>query len=118
MRNEIMEQEKLVQVLSDAGIPKKLAKTLIYIYQVDESRSADIERGTDLRQSEVSKLTGELCRREWIKKRDIKKKGRGRPVHIYRCSTLSKILKNLEQEKVEEIEGIKKDLSELKNLIN
>ena len=78
-----------------------------------------IERGADLRQPEVSVSMQELKRRGWIKKRDLKKKGKGRPVHIYRQSTqLSEILKNIEQEKLKEIEGVKKSMLELKNMIS
>ena len=110
--------EKLVQLFFDLGMPKNLAKTLLYVYQVDECRSADIERGADLRQPEVSVAMHELKRRGWIKKRDLKKKGKGRPVHIYKTSTqLSKIVENFELEKLKEVEAVKKDLSELKNLI-
>lgn len=110
--------DKAVQLFSDLGMPKNLAKTLIYIYQVDECRSADIERGVDLRQPEVSVSVQELRRRGWIKKRDLKKNGKGRPVHMFRHSTeLPEILKTIEQKKLKEIEGVKKDLSELKNII-
>jgi len=110
--------EKAVQLFSDLGMPKNLAKTLLYISQVEECRSADVEQGADLRQPEVSVAMQELRRRGWAKKRDIKKKGKGRPVHIYRQSTqLSEILKNIEQEKLKEVEAVKKDLSELKNII-
>jgi len=60
----------------------------------------------------------ELRRRGWVKKRDLKKKGKGRPVHIYKPTThLSEISKAFEQEKLKEIESVKNDISELKNLI-
>jgi len=72
--------DKAVQLLSDLGMPKNLAKTLLYIYQVDECRSADIERGADLRQPDVCVAMQELRMRGWVKKRDLKKKGKGRPV--------------------------------------
>ena len=112
------EDNKAIQLFVKLGMPKNLAKTVLYTYQVDECRSADVEQGADLRQPEVSVLMQELKRRGWIKKRDLKKKGKGRPVHIYRQSTqLSEILKNIEQEKLKEVEAVKKDLSELKNLI-
>ena len=125
---EIMKQENLyvldenddkaVDIFTELGMPKNLAKTLLYIYQVDECRSVDVERGADLRQPEVSVAMQELRRRRWIKKRNLKKKGKGRPVHIYRRSTqLSGILKTLEQEKLKEFEDVKKELSELKTLI-
>ena len=110
--------DKVVEILSKLGMPRNLAKTLLYIYQVDECRSADVEQASDLRQPEVSISMQELERRGWIKKRYLKKKGKGRPTHIYKHSTqLSEIMKTIEQEKIKEIDDIKKDLSKLKNLI-
>jgi len=45
--------DKAVQIFRDLGMPKNLAKTLLYIYQVDECQSADVEQAADLRQPEV-----------------------------------------------------------------
>jgi predicted transcriptional regulator len=110
--------DKAVQLFVDLGMPKNLAKTLMYISQVEECRSADVEQGADLRQPEVSVAMQELRRRGWVKKRDIKKQGKGRPVHMYRLTaTLPEILKSFEKEKMKEVETIKQDLSELQNLI-
>ncbi|MBU0497380.1 MAG: ArsR family transcriptional regulator [Candidatus Thermoplasmatota archaeon] len=110
--------QKAVQLFSDLGMPKNLAKTLIYISQVEECRSADVEQGADLRQPEVSVAMQELRRRGWAKKRDIKKKGKGRPVHIYKLtSDLPTILKSFEEEKMKEVTTIKNDLAELNTLI-
>ena len=110
--------DKAIQIFGELGMPKNLAKTLLYIYQVDECQSAEIEQAADLRQPEVCIAVKELRRRGWIKKRDLKGKGKGRPVHIYRSTThLSEILKAFEQEKLKEVEIVKKDISELKNLI-
>ena len=110
--------QKAVQLFTDLGMPKNLAKTLIYISQVEECRSAEVEQGADLRQPEVSVAMQELRRRGWAKKRDIKKKGKGRPVHIYKLtSDLPSILKNFEKEKMKEVENIKNDLQQLNSLI-
>lgn len=110
--------DKAVQIFSELGMPKNLAKTLLYIYQVDECRSGDIMHGTRLRQPEISVAVQELRKRRWITKRDIKKKGKGRPFHIYSSTKpLSEILKSLEQEKLKEVESIKNNISEIKNLI-
>ena len=110
---------KAVRLFADLGMPKNLAKTLMYISQVEECRSADVEQGADLRQPEVSVAMQELRRRGWAKKRDIKKKGKGRPVHLYKLtSDLPKILKSFEQEKMKEVENIKHDLGQLQNLIS
>jgi predicted transcriptional regulator len=60
----------------------------------------------------------ELRQRGWVKKRELKKKGKGRPVHIYKPTTrLSEIMKDFEREKLKEVESVKNDMSELKNLI-
>jgi predicted transcriptional regulator len=110
--------DKAVQLFAELGMPKNLAKTLMYISQVNECRSADVEQVADLRQPEVCIAMQELHRRGWVKKRDLKGKGKGRPIHIYRSTThLSEILKAFEQEKLKEVESVKKDISELKNLI-
>ncbi len=112
------EEKKVVQLFSGLGMPKNLAKTLVYLSEVEECRTKDIEQGANLRQPEVSVAMQELRRRRWITKRELKKKGKGRPVHIYSSKKpLSEILKTIEKEKLKEVEGIKKDLSKLKNII-
>ncbi|MCU0850881.1 MAG: ArsR family transcriptional regulator [Candidatus Thermoplasmatota archaeon] len=109
---------KAIELFVRLGMPKNLAKTLLYISQFDECKCADVEQGTDMRQPEVSVAMQELRRRGWVKKRDLKKEGKGRPVHIYRTSTdLSEILKIFEQEKLKEVENVKNDISSLKNII-
>ena len=110
--------DKAVKLFTDLGMPKNLAKTLMYISQVDECRSADVEQGADLRQPEVSVAMQELRRRGWAKKRDIKKKGKGIPVHIYKLTqNLPSILKSFEKEKMDEVQQVKADLGELQHLI-
>jgi len=110
--------EKVVELFAELGVPKNLAKTLLYISQVEECKSADVERGANLRQPEVSVAMQELRRRGWATKRDVKKKGKGRPVHVYRLTTpLSEIIKQLEEEKMKELNSIKESLQELKDII-
>ncbi|DAC72306.1 MAG TPA: ArsR family transcriptional regulator [Thermoplasmata archaeon] len=111
-------ENKAVQLFSELGMPKNLAKTLLYISQVDECRSADVEQGADLRQPEVSVAMQELRRRGWAKKRDEKKKGKGRPVHLYKLTAdLPAILKSFEKDKMREVENIRTDLDQLHSLI-
>jgi len=110
--------KKVIDVFVDLGMPRNLAKTLIYISETEECRSAEIERNANLRQPEVSVAMQELQRRGWVKKRDLKKKGKGRPVHIYKLrSSIDDIVEDFEKQKLKEINHVKKDLSELKNLI-
>ena len=112
------DDDKAVQLFVKLGMPKRLAKTLLYISQFDECKCADIEHGADLSQPEVSIAMQELRKRGWVAKKDLKKKGKGRPVHIYKLTrTLPDILKNFEQEKMKQVETIKSDLTELQTLI-
>ncbi len=113
------EDEKVVRLFTDLGMPRNQSKTLMYISQFDEVRSADVERGADMRQPEVSVAINELSKKGWVKKRVQKKENeRGRPVHIYRSAmSLSDIIKVFEQEKLNEIETVKNDISELKNIL-
>lgn len=109
---------KAIQLFVNLGMPKNLAKTVLYVSQFDECRCADVEQATDMRQPEVSVAMKELRRRGWVKKQDLKKKGKGRPVHIYKTTTdLSDILNDFERDKLKEVENVKNDISALKNII-
>lgn len=113
------QDEKIIKVFTGLGMPRNLAKTLIYISQVEECRSAEIEHGANLRQPEVSVAMQQLQNRGWVARRDLKKKGKGRPVHLYKLtSPIDEIVTNFEKEKTKEIDHVKNDLDQLKKLIN
>ena len=112
------DDERAVELFADLGMPKNLAKTLIYISQCQECRSADVEQGANLRQPEVSVAMQELRKRGWARKRDLKRKGKGRPVHIYQLTKpLPDILKTFENEKLTEVKHIQNNIDQLQGLI-
>jgi predicted transcriptional regulator len=91
---------------------------LMYICQVNECRSTEIEQGADLRQPEVSVAMQQLRKRGWVTKKDLKKKGKGRPVHVYQPTTsLDEILTSFEEEKMQEMQSVKTNITELRNTI-
>jgi len=111
--------EKIVKIFTGLGMPRNLAKTLMYISQTEECRSAEIEHGANLRQPEVNVAMHKLQLKGWIKKRNLKKKGKGRPVHLYKLtSTINEIVSNYEKEKMKEIKHVQDDLEQLKALIS
>ena len=114
------EDGKAVQLFAGLGMPKNLAKTLMYISQVDECRSADVEKSANLRQPEVSIAMQELRNRGWAEVQSFKKKkGKGRPIHIYKATMpLSQVMEEIEQKKTKEIEAVKNNMLELKNIFN
>lgn len=112
------DDEEIIRLFTEIGIPKYLSKTLMYISQVDECRSADVEKGANLRQPEVSIAMQELRRRGWVQKWELKKKGKGRPVHMYKTIVeLSDVVNTIEREKMKEIADVKNNMTELKNIM-
>ncbi|MFW5946116.1 MAG: ArsR family transcriptional regulator [Candidatus Natronoplasma sp.] len=111
------EQEKLVDRLIKAGLQKNIARTLVFVASRDETKSREIEDATDLRQPEVSIAMQELRGKGWVTKRDIKKEGKGRPVHGYMLDNpIEEIIEEIEEKEKERIENIKENLKAIKEL--
>lgn len=109
--------ESLVQLLINAGLKKNIAKTLVYLKKKEETTSVEIESSTSLRQPEVSIAMQELRRRKWVLKRDIKKQGKGRPVHAYRLSVpFEEIIVTIEDDLRKKIEKIEWEIGQLREL--
>ena len=110
---------KLAELLMNTGLPRNIAKTLAYIRNKDEVTSVEVEKATDLRQPEVSIAMQWLRSKGWLTKRDIKKEGKGRPVHGYRLTIpFSDIIKEIENQERKKIDKIEINLKEIKKLIN
>jgi predicted transcriptional regulator len=113
-----IQEAKLVGALLIAGLPKNVAKSLVYIIKKGEVKSIEIERETRLRQPEVSIAMQYLRKRGWIAKSDIKKEGKGRPVHSYTLSISTKeLISILKKDEEHRIKEIKDNLDKLKILL-
>ncbi|MDW5562167.1 MAG: ArsR family transcriptional regulator [Methanomassiliicoccus sp.] len=109
--------ETLVKLLMRTDMPKNVAKTLVFLRKKEETTSVEIEISTALRQPEVSIAMQELRRRKWVIKRDIKKEGKGRPVHSYKLALpFEKIIEILEKEEMKRIEEIQNNIKALKQV--
>jgi predicted transcriptional regulator len=99
---------QMVDMLMRTGMSKNIARTLVFLAKKDETTSVEIEKATGLRQPEVSIAMQELRRRKWVHKRDVKKEGKGRPVHAYRLAVpLKSIVERIakvERQKIVQIE--------------
>src|SRR3989454_12538725 len=108
--------ESLVDLLVKTGMSKNIAKTLVFLSKREETTSVEIEKATGLRQPEVSIARQELRRRKWVEKRDIKKEGKGRPVHSYRLSVpWADILAQIDREEQAKIDRIEANRKKLKS---
>ena len=93
-------EEEFSNLLIEIGTKKNVAKVLVFLANTPEASSRDIERGTDLRQPEVSLAMRYLIEQDWISTRDSKAESKGRPVKIYELSEpITEIMNIIEKEK-------------------
>ncbi|MDI9611436.1 MAG: ArsR family transcriptional regulator [Archaeoglobaceae archaeon] len=120
MVEEISEtEERIVSLLAEAGLNRNIAKVVVFLSKVGEAVSRDIERAANLRQPEVSLAMKELKEWGWVKERELKKKGKGRPLKSYKMTKeLKDITMDIIQKKREEIKKIEKDLEELERFVS
>jgi predicted transcriptional regulator len=96
-------EREFVDLLIDIGTKKNVAQVLVFLANVPKATSRDIERGTDLRQPEVSLAMRYLIGQDWIKITENKAEGKGRPVKIYSLSkSIDRIMNSIEKEKKEQ----------------
>ncbi len=80
------DDEAAAELLTELGFARNVARGLVYLVNVDEATSNEIEQGAGLRQPEVSTAMLELRERGWVEKRNVPTEGRGRPRHSYRLA--------------------------------
>lgn len=97
------DEEDLANLLMRVGLKRNIARVLVYLAHYPEATSRDIERGTDLRQPEVSLAMASMIEKGWVENREIKAENKGRPVKIYRLSQpFGEIVDSIEKQKREE----------------
>ena len=75
----------------------------MFLANTPEATSRAIERGTDLRQPEVSIAMRYLIDQDWITSRESKAESKGRPVKIYELAKpIHEIMDSIEKEKKKE----------------
>ncbi len=84
-------------------MPKSVAAMIVYLADAGEANSREIEMGTGLRQPEVSIGMRTFRENNWIKERDVKGDGKGRPLKFYSLNlSIDEIIKHYEEEKSRE----------------
>lgn len=97
-------EEECAVLLVRIGIRKNVAMVLVYLANIEEATSREIERGTDLRQPEISIAMNYLQTRDWITSRESNNPGKGRPCKIYNLAKpFSDILGTIGKEKQQEV---------------
>jgi predicted transcriptional regulator len=111
-------RERVSELISKAGLNKNIAKIVVFLSEVKEAVSRDIELVADLRQPQVSLAMKELRELGWIMERELSRKGKGRPKRSYKLTLeLKEIVSDLIKKKREELNKIEKNLAELEELV-
>jgi predicted transcriptional regulator len=77
---------ELIEALEAVGVRRNVATIIVYLRDMDKATSRDIEKGSALRQPEVSTATRVLREKGWIAERDAKREGKGRPMKLYKLT--------------------------------
>jgi len=111
-------EEEFANLLIRIGEKRNVAKVLVYLAHTPEATSRDIERGTDLRQPEVSIAMASMMEKKWVESRESKAENKGRPVKIYKLSVpVSEIMDTIEKEKRAEANNQLKMIQKLRDYI-
>ncbi len=111
-------EERIVSLLVETGLSRNIAKIVVFLSRAGEAVSRDIERAANLRQPEVSLAMKELKEWGWIKEKELKRKGKGRPLKSYKLTIdLRDIVAELVDKKRREVEKLSKHLDELEELV-
>lgn len=76
-------EEEFANLLIEIGTRKNIAKVLVFLAKTPEATTLALERGTDMRQPEVSIAVRYLMDQGWIKSRESAGESKGRPMKIY-----------------------------------
>ena len=111
-------EEEFADLLTRIGTKRNVSKVLVYLANTPEATSRDIERGTDLRQPEVSIAMTAMMEQKWVKSRENKAENKGRPVKIYKLALpISEIMDNIEKDKRAEADNQLKMIKQLRDYI-
>jgi len=111
-------EEEFADLLTRIGTRRNVSKVLVYLANTPEATSRDIERGTDLRQPEVSIAMTTMMEQKWIESRENKAENKGRPVKIYKLALpISEIIDRIERDKRDEADNQLKLIKHLRDYI-
>lgn len=111
MRQENIEyfsdkEEEFINLFIEIGTARNVANVLVFLANTTEATSRAIERGTDMRQPEISLVMKNLTNLGWIKERERAPDSKGRPTKIYTLAKpISVIIDSIEKEKKNKIKN-------------
>ncbi len=109
--------EEIADALISLEISRNEARMLTYLQNLGEATSYELERGTGMHQPEVSVAAKNLKERDWIKEREEKKPGKGRPYKVLSLKIgFNEIVAQLEEQQKIGFEKAQLKIGRLKEL--
>jgi predicted transcriptional regulator len=114
------DDHEFVDLLHSLGVQRNVAKVITYLAIAGESTSREIERGTDMRQPEVSIAMRTLRRENWVDEKDVKSsEGKGRPHKVYTLiPPVDEIIRSIEDAKRKKSAEAMESIRKLKELVS
>ncbi len=101
--------KEIANILISLGMRKNMARELVYLQNVYEATTAEIEKGTGMKQSDISLVMKELRERDWISVREEGTLGKGMPPKIISLKIgfdeIIALLENQQKRKVNEMQS-------------
>jgi len=116
-------EEELANSLVKTGVKKNVALVLVFLSRTPETTSREIERGTDMRQREISTAIKYLINQGWVWSRENLPEKKGRPVKVYKLvkpvwEIMDNIGKERQAEGKEKLADMRKKLVFIRKLRN
>ena len=109
--------DEYINIMEDLGVTPHESKILLFLKKEKNASSRVIERGTFLRQPDVSLATNELNKRGWLEVNTVRLEGKGRPFNVYSfAKPFEKIMKEIITKAEKEIEKLENEINILKQL--
>jgi len=109
--------QELIEALETVGVRRNVATIIVYLKDLDESTTRDIEKGSGLRQPEVSIAMRTFREKGWITEREVKGSGKGRPTRLYKLTVpIDDIIGHYEEMKLNESSRAMQSIQRLKEI--
>lgn len=118
-KNMIVKKErKAVKALQHLGFSRMEAQVILFLFKTEGVTAKDIEKGTKLRQPEVSNGANALIKRKWVKTSKIPTKGKGRPhFKYYLAKPKEYILNDIQRDVQKNIEAEQQRIALLREVM-
>jgi predicted transcriptional regulator len=109
--------QELIEALETVGVRRNVATIIVYLKDLDETTTRDIEKGSGLRQPEVSIAMRTFREKGWITEREVKGSGKGRPTRLYKLTVpIDDIIGHYEEMKLNESSRAMQSIQRLKEI--